>query len=38
MRFAGKVVTIVTANKVARGLGITLSSMFSELEQGPADP
>ncbi len=30
-----KVVTIVTANKVAKALGITLAGMFSELEQGP---
>lgn len=28
-----KVVTIVTANKLARALGITLAEMFSELEQ-----
>lgn len=28
-----KVVTIVTANKLARALGITLADMFSELEQ-----
>ena len=31
---AEKVVTIVTANKVARALGTTLPSMFSELERG----
>ena len=29
-----KVVTIVTANKVAKALGTTLAGLFSELERG----
>lgn len=31
-----KVVTIVTAHKLAKALGITLAVMFTELEQGSA--
>jgi transcriptional regulator with XRE-family HTH domain len=29
-----KAVTIVTADKIAKALGITLADLFSELEQG----
>lgn len=32
-----KAVTIVTANKLARALGLTLAQLFAELE-GEADP
>lgn len=32
-----KVVTIVTAHKLAKALGITLSAMFMELEQDSGD-
>ena len=31
-------VTIGTADRIARALGTTLASMFSELERGPDDP
>lgn len=31
-------VTIVTALKMARALGMTLADLFSELEQGQQDP
>jgi hypothetical protein len=30
--------SIVAADKLARGLGTTLSDMFSELERGPDGP
>ena len=33
-----KTVTIKTADKIAKALGITLSSMFSELERGSDGP
>lgn len=31
-------VTIGTANKIARALGITLAGLFGELERGSGDP
>ena len=34
---AGRTPSIVTADKLARGLGTNLSSMFSELERGSSD-
>lgn len=33
-----KNVTIKTANKIAKALGLSLASMFSELERGSDDP
>ena len=30
--------TIVTANKLARALGLTLADLFAELERGPKEP
>lgn len=33
-----KAVTIVTANKLARALGLTLAELFAELERNPDGP
>jgi transcriptional regulator with XRE-family HTH domain len=33
-----KAVTIVTANKLAGALGLTLADLFAELERGPNEP